>query len=67
VACGTATLPSNLLKIRGECVVEPAEDDDVHPGPCRIVGEGVVEEDVVGEGVSSQGHHHQVTPVGVIG
>jgi hypothetical protein len=49
VARGTATLPDNLLKIGSDCVGEPAEDDNIHHGPRRIVGEGIVGEDVVGE------------------
>jgi hypothetical protein len=51
VARGTTTLPNDLLKIGSDRVGEPAEDDSVHPGPCRIVGEAVIGENVVGEGV----------------
>jgi hypothetical protein len=58
VARGMATLLNNLLKISGDRVGEPAEDDNVYPGPCRIVGEGVIGEDVVGKGVPCQGHQH---------
>jgi hypothetical protein len=48
LARGTATLPNDLLKINSDRVGEPAEDDNVHPGPRMIAGEGVVGEDVVG-------------------
>jgi hypothetical protein len=53
VACGTATLPKDLLKIGSDHAGEPAEDDNIHPSPRRIVGEGIAGEDVVGKGV----HH----------
>jgi hypothetical protein len=67
VTCGTATLPNDLLKISSDCVGVPVEDDNIHPGPRRIVGEGVVGDDMVGKGVSCQGHQHQATPDGVVG
>jgi hypothetical protein len=62
-----ATLSNDLLKIGSDRVGEPVEDDNVHPGPRRIIGEGVVREDVVGEGVPCQGHQYQVTPDGIAG
>jgi hypothetical protein len=31
-----------------------------------ILGEGVIELDVVGKGVSRQGHQHEITPKGVV-
>jgi hypothetical protein len=67
VARRTVTLPNDLLKIGSDCVGELAEDDSVHPGPHRIVSEGVIGEDMVGKGVPCQGHQHQVTPDGVVG
>jgi hypothetical protein len=67
VVLGMATLPNGLLKIGSDRVGEPAEDDSVHPGPRRIVDEGIVGEDVVSEGVPCQGHQYQVTPDGVVG
>jgi hypothetical protein len=65
VAHGTATLSNDLLNISSDHVGELAEDDNIHPGPRRIVSEGVIEEDVVSEGVPCQGH--QVTPDGIVG
>jgi hypothetical protein len=58
VARGTATLSNDLLKIGGEHVGEPIEDDNIHPGPRRIVDEGVIGQDVDGEEVPCQGHQH---------
>jgi hypothetical protein len=67
VVRGTATLPNDLLKIGSDRVGQPAEDDSVHPGSRRIIDEGVVGEDIVGEGVLCQGHQHQVTSDGGVG
>jgi hypothetical protein len=64
---GTATLPNDLLRIGSDRVGEPVEDDSVHLGPRRIVSEGIVGEDMVGEGVPCQGHQHQVTLDGIAG
>jgi hypothetical protein len=47
-----ATLLNNILEIMGDRVGEPTEDDTVHSSPCRIIGEGIIELDVVDEGVS---------------
>jgi hypothetical protein len=66
VSRSAVTFSNDLLKIRGDRVGEPAEDDDVHPGPPRIVGEGIIGLDVVGKGVSYQGHQHEITPEGVV-
>jgi hypothetical protein len=67
VARGMTPLPNEPLKIGNDCVGKPAADDSVHPGPHRILDEGIIGEDVVGEGVPCQGHQHQVTPDGVVG
>jgi hypothetical protein len=67
VARGMTMLPNDLLKIGTDRVGEPAEDDSIHPGPRKIIGEGIIGEDVVDEGVPCQGHQHQVTPDGVVG
>jgi hypothetical protein len=67
VARWMTTLPNNLLKIGSDHVGDRAEDNNVHPDPRRIVGEGDVRENMVGEGVPCQGHQHQVTPDGIVG
>jgi hypothetical protein len=41
-----ATL-SNILEIMGDRVGEPVEDKGVHSSPRRIIGEGIIELDVV--------------------
>jgi hypothetical protein len=47
VARARTTLSSDLLKIDSDRVCGPAEDNNVHPGPRKIVGEGVIGENVV--------------------
>jgi hypothetical protein len=59
-------LLNNLWKIDSDRVGEQAEDNNVHPGPHRIVGDSIVGENVVDEGVLYQGHQHQVTLDGVV-
>jgi hypothetical protein len=51
VAHRMAMLLNDLLKIGSDHVGELVEDDSVHLGPCRIIGEGIVGEDMVGKGV----------------
>jgi hypothetical protein len=51
VACCIATFPDYLVKIRRDGVVDPVEDDVVHPNPPRIIGRGVVR-DVLDQGVA---------------
>jgi hypothetical protein len=66
VSCGAAAFPNNLHKISGDCVVESGENDDIHPGPACIVGEGIARLDVVIKDISRQGQQHVVTPPGVV-
>jgi hypothetical protein len=66
VSCSAAAFPNNLHKISGDCVVELGENDDIHPGPACIVGEGIARLDVVIKGISHQGQQHVVTPPGVV-
>jgi hypothetical protein len=66
VSCGAAAFPNNLHKISGDCVVESGDNDDIHPGPACIVGEGIARLDVVIKGISRQGQQHVVTPPGVV-
>jgi hypothetical protein len=56
-------LPNDLLGYR---VGEPAEDDGAHSSPHRVIRESVTGLDVVGEGVSRQGHQHEITPKGLV-
>ena len=64
---GVATFLNNLLKIRRDRVGEQAKDDARQRGPGRVIGEGVVGLDVVGEGLSRQGQHHEIAPASVFG
>jgi hypothetical protein len=59
--------PNHLMKLRGDSVADPVEDDAIHPAPARISGRNDVRVDVVEEGVVLEDHHHQVTPAGVGG
>jgi hypothetical protein len=52
VPCNVATPLNDLLEILGDHVDEPVEDDVAHSCPCRVVGEGIIRLDVVGEGIS---------------
>jgi hypothetical protein len=63
---GAAAFPNNLHKIRGDRVGEPRENDNIHPSPAWVVGEGIIRLDVVGEGISRQGQQHVVTPPGIV-
>jgi hypothetical protein len=47
----TAAFPDHLVKIRRDGVVDPVEDDDVHPNSPRIIGRSVVC-DVLDQGVA---------------
>jgi hypothetical protein len=64
---GVVAFLNNLLKIRGDHVGEPGEDDGIHLGLAWVVEEGIVRLNVVSEGISHQGQHHVVTPPGVVG
>lgn len=62
---GVATFLNNLLKIKRDCVGEQAKDDARQTGLGRVIGKGVVGLDVVDEGLSRQGQHHEITPASV--
>jgi hypothetical protein len=61
-----ATLLNDLLEIRGDCVGDLRKDNGVHSSPRRIIRECIIRLDVVGEGVSCQGHQHEVMPEGIV-
>jgi hypothetical protein len=50
VARRATAFPDHLVKIRRDEVVDPVEDDVVHPNPPRIIGRSVVR-DVLDQGV----------------
>jgi hypothetical protein len=66
VSRGATMFQNDLHKIRGDCVGELGEGDDIHPGPSWVVGEGIIRLDVVDEGISRQGQWHVVTPPSVV-
>jgi hypothetical protein len=66
VARGGTTLLNDLMKLRGDGIADPVEDDAVHPAPARIGRRGDVRVDVVEEGVALQCQHHEVTPTGIV-
>jgi hypothetical protein len=50
VVCCTAMFLDHLVKIRWDGVVDPVEDDAVHPNPPQIIGRSVIR-DMLDQGI----------------
>jgi hypothetical protein len=62
----TATFPDHLMKFQRDEIVDPVEDNTVHPNPPRFIGWGIGR-DVLDEGIALEGLLHKVMSAGVVG
>jgi hypothetical protein len=60
-------LMDDVQEVGGDGVEEPREDDAVHARPHRIVGAGVVAEDVILQGEAAEDEEDVAAPLGVVG
>jgi hypothetical protein len=63
---GASVLVDDVQKVGGDGVENPGDDHAVHARPCRIVGAGVIAEDMVLQREPPEGEEEVAAPLGVV-
>jgi hypothetical protein len=63
----TTTLTDDFLEFGGDHAKNTRQNNVVHAIPHRVIGEGEVADDMIGEGVPPEGEENMVTPVSEVG
>lgn len=66
MACSGDGLQHGLQEIGSYGAINPCQHHAVHPCPCRLVGEGDVGENVIGEGILAERDEEEAAPLRVV-